>query len=263
VRRLHEEYGVNFVYFTDLTFNDDPRRVVELCEAFIEAGLHKGPESDLAHVRDSVHWFALVKVGLDEETARAMAMAGCSKIGMGAESFSTAQVAAYKKPYKGLGILHDSLGAADKVGIINRCLLVLGDPSETPDTIRDTIVGLQRFPIDQVRIGFLTPYPNTPIYRQFGNRLFTDDFDFYDEEHPLIRCDALSAGELIDARQRVGYAFYGCAEYQNRCADKLKRFPWLRDSYNWFFNDLHFRTKGELDLRTVASQAQTQQEVLT
>jgi radical SAM superfamily enzyme YgiQ (UPF0313 family) len=263
VQRLHQVYGVNFLYFTDLTFNDDPRRIEELCGAFINAGLHGGSESDPHHLRDSVHWFALVKVGLDDATARSMVAAGCSKIGMGVESFSTAQVHAYKKPYKGLEILHNSLTAADKVGIINRCLLVLGAPTETPDTVEDTIVGLQRFPIDQVRIGFLTPYPNTSIHTQYRDRLLTVDFDLYDEERPVIKCPAFSSNELLECRQRIGHTFYSSSAYGARCSEKLKRFPWLQDSYAWFFNDLHSRTGGAIDLRSITSRAQVNHEVLT
>lgn len=253
VRKLHDDFGVNFLYFTDLTFNDNPERVRDLCKALIDAGLHEGPESAPGHLHNSVHWFALLKVGLDAQTAELMARAGCSKIAMGVESFDTARVHAYKKPYRGLTILEESLAAADHVGMIIRCLLVMGAPEETDQSIASTIEGLQRFPIDQIRVAFLTPYPNTPVYAQFSDKLAVTDWSSYDEEHPIIAGDHLSLGELYGARMRIAREFYSSDCYRARCQNKLHRFPWLREAYAWFTDDLFQRSNGAIDLRSVTT----------
>lgn len=253
VRELHDLFGVNLLYFTDLTFNVDIGRVHDLCRAFIDEGLHEGSEMDLYHLEKSVHWFALLKVGLDDETAQLMARAGCSKIGMGVESFDTAQVHAYKKPYRGLNTLEQSFMAADNAGIINRCLLVIGAPNETQESIGRTIEGLKRFPIDQVRVAFLTPYPNTPIFFDLSDKLVTDNLDRYDEEHPVVRCNLLSTHDLYKTRSRIGRELYGSPEYRVRCERKLRRFPWLRESYEWFFKDIYTNYDGTIELGSLAA----------
>lgn len=262
VRQLHEKFGVNFLYFTDLTFNADIDRVHDLCWALIDEGLHEGSEMDPNHMTQSVHWFALLKVGLDDETAQLMARAGCSKIGMGVESFDTAQVHAYKKPYRGLDILKRSLAAADNAGIINRCLLVIGAPNETQESLATTIEGLKRLPIDQVRIAFLTPYPNTPIWFELSDKVVTNNLDLYDEEHPVVRCNSLSIDDLYEARSMIGYQFYGSPEYRIRCNGKLQRFPWLKSSYDWFFKDIYAHSGGTIDLRTLTASPQALQEAV-
>lgn len=253
-RKLHEEFGVNYLYFTDLTFNDDTSKLRELCRALIDEGLHEGNEMDRSHLKDAVHWYALLKVGLDDETAGLMARAGCSKIGVGVESFDAAQVQRYRKPYGGAIILSESLTAADNAGIIIRCLLVIGSPTETPDSLSRTISNLRRIPVDQVQLAFLTPYPNTPIYHNLSSRLTTRDFDLYDEEHPIVRCDALSLKDLYDARSSIVRDFYGSNEYRLRCKNKIKRFPWLKESYEWFFRDLYNRSARSIDLCSLTSQ---------
>jgi radical SAM superfamily enzyme YgiQ (UPF0313 family) len=253
-RKLHEEFGVNYLYFTDLTFNDDADKLKEICWALIDEGLHEGEETDRSHLRDAVHWYALLKVGLDDETAKLMSRAGCSKVGVGVESFDAAQVQRYRKPYEGTSILDKSLTAADNAGIIIRCLLVIGSSTETPDTVSRTINNLKHLPVDQVRLAFLTPYPNTPIYHSLSSRLTTRDLDLYDEDHPIVRCDALSARDLCEARSRIVQDFYGSNQYRLRCKNKIKRFPWLKESYEWFFRDLYNRSAQSIDLRSLTSQ---------
>lgn len=252
VRRLHDEFGVNFLYFTDLTFNADLEKVRELCRAFIDEGLHNSPESSPGHLWDSVHWFALLKVGIDEETACLMAKAGCSKIGMGVESFDAALVHTFKKPYRGLDILSRSLIATDSAGIINRGLLIIGAPDETEESIERTINGLKTFLVDQVRVAFLTPYPNTPAHAQFAGQVMTNDYSLYDEEHPVIEGRFLTVQALRKARERIVNDFYGSTEYRERCRRKLDRFPWLKESYAWYFNDLYNQFNGDVDLRSLA-----------
>jgi radical SAM superfamily enzyme YgiQ (UPF0313 family) len=248
VRYLRDEFGVNYVYFTDLTFNDDRNRVAELCEALIAEGLHDGSEDDPHHQEKAVHWFALVKVGLDRETASRMARAGCSKIGIGVETFDTEQVESYRKPYRTSEELRESLWNADSQGIIVRCLLMIGAPEETHASIQRTIEGLKAHPIDQVRVAFLTPYPNTLAFTAARTELLTRDLDHFDENHPLFRCNGLTPDELHDARHRIVTELYASDEYLARCRRKLDRFPWLSQAYHWFLTDLFRRSGGKLDL---------------
>ena len=250
VRYLHDEFGVNMLYFTDLTFNLNKKRVKAICEALIAEGLHDvATENDANHAKNSVHWYALCKVGLSDETAAMMAAAGCSKIGMGIESFFEAQIEKYAKPHRSIGIVRRSLEAADKAGILTRCLLVFGSPNETRETVNETIEGLKKFPVDQVRIAFLTPFPGTLIYDEMKDYLVDENLDSFDTDHPVVE-GKLNREQLIAARQRIGKEFYGSQEYADRCANKIARFPQLRDSYRYWFNDLYQR--GIADLRWIA-----------
>ena len=253
LRRLRDEFGVNFVYFTDLTFNDDRRRVHDLCHALIDAGLHEGDESSSDHLSHSIHWFALLKVGLDSDTASLMARAGCSKVGMGIESFDTAIVHSYKKPYRGLDVVQQSLSATDNVGIINRCLLVLGAPEESPESISHTIQCLKQLPVDQLRLAFLTPYPKTPVALKFADKMdtkFAYDLSYYDEDWPILRCNHFTADDLLVQRNRIARKFYTSSEYKERVHKKLERYPWLHDAYAFFFDELR-TSSAQLDLGSI------------
>jgi len=250
VRYLHETFGVNMLYFTDLTFNLNKKRVKAICDALIAEGLHDAAtENDPDHTKNSVHWYALCKVGIDDETARWMAAAGCSKIGMGIESFFEAQAEEYCKPHRSIEIVRRSLEATHKAGILNRCLLVFGGPKETWGTIEETIHGLKTFPIDQARIAFLTPFPGTLIYDDLKDDIVDHNLDHFDTDHPVIG-STLSPEQLVAARKMIGEEFYGSQEYKERCAMKIARFPHLRQSFRYWFNDLYQRDIA--DLRWIA-----------
>lgn len=245
MRRLHDTFGVNLCYFTDLTFNQNPEYVRALCAAMIAEGLHDASTEDSPdHTKNSVHWYALVKVGLTPELAQTMADAGCSKIGMGVESFSTARNKAWIKPHVGLDITYQSLKAAHDAGIITRCLLVVGSPEETDETISETIEHLKNFPIDQFRASYITPFPGTDVASTVTTA--TDDWDLFDTDHPVIEGN-LSLEELVAARTRMGRELYGSPEYKERIEHTLKRFPHFRESYRWWFNFLS--DSGLADLR--------------
>ena len=251
IRQLHEEFGVNLLYLTDFTFNQDKRRVRAICEALIAEGLHDATtENDPDHTEKSVHWYALVKVGLDTETAAIMAAAGCAKVGTGIESFFEAEVHNYNKPHRSIETVRRSLEATDKAGIINRCLLVFGSTNETWDTVKETIEDLKAFPVDQVRIAFLTPFPGTIIYDGIVKDIADNNLDHYDTDIPVIHSKTMSKEDLIAARQMIGRELYGSKEYADRCVNKIARFPWLHESYRWWFNDLYQR--GIADLRWIA-----------
>lgn len=245
-RYLHEVYGVNLLFLTDLTFNESPSRVKAICKAFIEEGLHTGSESDSRHTTDNVHWYAQCRVGIDAEMAKIMAAAGCSRVGMGVECFSETQAKIYGKPWKGIAEVEKSLVALDDAGIITRPNLVFGLPNESEKTARETIEGLKRLPVDQFRMAFVTPFPGSLMADE--NFILDQDLDLYDTEHPVIFGD-MSRDRLIELRSLIGQEFYRSSEYAEHCRSKIARFPHLKMSFQSWFNTL--ARKGVVDLRKI------------
>lgn len=249
IAAIKNKYGVNYFYFTDLTFNENADKTYELCSEIINNDLHIHSEEVASeHLNNSIHWFCMVKVGLSKELARSMVLAGCTKIGIGIESFNQSIKTIYRKPYKGHKEIEETLKNSDAVGIINRCYLIIGSPYETHNSIEETIEYLKKFKVDQIRIAYLTPYPGTPLYEKHKDHLITNDLTYFDGEHPVIRPYSLSLNELANLRERISHEFYTSAEYVKRCADKISRFPWLEPSYRYFFKDLFVKSKGLIDI---------------
>jgi len=246
IKMLRDEFKVNLLYWSDLTWNLEHDKIMEVCRAINAAGLHNSPEDSADHLSESVHWYALVKPGLTLEETRAMAKAGCSKVGIGIESFDEDGIREFGKPYK-RSVLRESLEALDEAGIVTRALMVLGRPDETDQSVNRMIEQLKTLPIDQVRVQFLTPFPGTKTWDETERT--DDDFDHYNGEYPVVK-SRLSPDELLAARDRIVSEFYSSTEYADRCKSKLERFPHLKESYRWWFDDLAER--GIVDLRWIA-----------
>mgnify|MGYP000248984516 CR=1 FL=1 len=95
------EYKTNYIYFADLTFNENLGYVKKLCEEMIESGIFGGENEN------NIHWFCLAKAfdasskekeGVAKEVIGLMKKAGCSKIGIGIEGFSPNDIAELKRP---------------------------------------------------------------------------------------------------------------------------------------------------------------------
>jgi len=65
---LQERFGTNFLFFNDLSFNVNKKKVLELCREMIKR-------------IEGVHWFAYATIhGMDYEIAKTMRDAGCSRL---------------------------------------------------------------------------------------------------------------------------------------------------------------------------------------
>lgn len=255
IKLLKEKYGVNFIYFNDLTFNASEERVGELCQALIDSGLHNPTlESDInSDETNNIHWFCLAKVGISAKLAELMAKAGCSKIGFGIESFYKQGQTEMKKPYRGVDDIEETLENTDKVGIINRAFIILGWPHETQESIDATVNGLLSTKVDQIRVTYYTPFPGTELFAEFKKRgvLIESDYSKYDGNSPTVQCENLTIEELREARTRMIESFYTSPIYIQRCKDKIKRFPRLDESYKCFVNEIFELSKGRINLKGV------------
>lgn len=102
VKKYHDdpEYKTNFVYFADLTFDENLQHVKELCLEMVDSGIFGGEDES------KVHWFCLarafseqeIKSGKAEEILELMKKSGCSKIGIGVEAFNPNDIVSLKRP---------------------------------------------------------------------------------------------------------------------------------------------------------------------
>ncbi|MFA6228207.1 MAG: radical SAM protein [Patescibacteria group bacterium] len=102
IKKYHDdpEYRTNFVYFADLTFNENIQHVEDLCLKMIKSGVFSDEDKEL------VHWFCLARAfdekeivsGKAEKVLELMKKSGCSKIGIGIEAFNPIDVVNLKRP---------------------------------------------------------------------------------------------------------------------------------------------------------------------
>jgi radical SAM superfamily enzyme YgiQ (UPF0313 family) len=120
--------------------------------------------------------------------------------------------------------------------MIVRGYVIVGYPDETPESLVETEGVLKSLPVDDLRISFLTPFPGSSLYDDYRDKglILTDDFSKFTSEEPILKIPGLPPAALRDARMRICRNFYRSDQYQRRIEEKLRQFPYLKQSYDEF-----------------------------
>lgn len=249
IKQIKQEHNINFFYFNDVTFNQSPRRMRELCNQIISDGLHEpGEENDPTHIDKHIHWFCLAKIGVNPADAKLLADAGCVKMGFGIESFDENTLGSFHKSFNNGPSIEETLSATDAVGIFNRVYIIIGSPNESVSHFEMLREKLLAMPVDQIRVAFLATYPNTPLYNRWKGLLTSNNYAEYTEDIPILKCENISHPELFVQRRKLIRDFYTSKEYHARMLSKIERFPHLRHSYEHFLQELREVSKGEINI---------------
>jgi anaerobic magnesium-protoporphyrin IX monomethyl ester cyclase len=223
IQYLQEEFGTNFLFFNDLTFSAGKRRYLALMKEMIDRNVN-------------INWFAMANVGLDSELAHAMVEARCSRIGIGIESVLDEQLRVVK-PHQNYQREVETLQLCDQLGMLTRAYLMVGYPDETEESLGRTLEKAKDLPIDQIRFGFVTPFPGTPFYEQNKGRV-TKQFSEFTGDVPVIQLDSISEEDILRVRKEMLHSFYSSQTYLDRALDKTRRFPHLAESFGYMFDYL-------------------------
>lgn len=151
--RSVEQFGCRHVDFYDETFTVRRDYVQGLCDAIIDAGLHKR----------LTFWSYVHANTIDLPTARKMKAAGFREVGFGVESGNPEIMKQMCK-----GVTHkDVINARDvfrEAHLRFAAYFIIGHPNETKATVLDSIDLAVRLNPDSVAFGIMTPYPGTQIW---------------------------------------------------------------------------------------------------
>lgn len=160
VKKLVDK-GIDHFQTCDSEFNIPHKHALEVCRAFIKAGLG-----------ERVRWYAyMTPTGFDEELALLMKRSGCAGINFGVDHCNPTLL-------KVLGRVHtaESIEEASRLchkhEITSMFDLLLGAPGETPETLREVINFMKR--IDPSCVGAsmgVRLYPGTSLSRFLAHRI--------------------------------------------------------------------------------------------
>lgn len=153
MRRLHENYDVNYFSFWDELSFPTKKSIKSLLKRMEDIDFNFG-------------WGASCRAGLftreDLDLVKQMREMGCNNVFFSLENASPEILSAMNK-----NISADQYVEQTKVlhegGIIPTTSVIFGYPQETPETIRQTIETCERCDVFP-SVGFLLPMPGTPIY---------------------------------------------------------------------------------------------------
>jgi len=143
--------GFTNFYFADNTFNIPSGYANELCHQIMRLKL-------------DINWRCIIyPKGIDGELAKLMAAAGCKQVSLGYESGSEKILRGLKKEFS----LDDVRRASQifaEYGIERTGFLMLGAPTETKDTVEESLAFSESLNLDMLKITIgIRIYPNTDL----------------------------------------------------------------------------------------------------
>lgn len=99
---------------------------------------------------------------------------------------------------------------AHEVKLMTVANVILGFPTETKESIWETVRFIEKLEPNDVGYYIATPYPGTPMYTQVkeSGALKVFDFDKYDTATPTFEIANLSMAELRETREKAFHSFY-------------------------------------------------------
>ncbi len=174
-------------------------------------------------------WLGLATSDLmeDEELFNIIVKSGCKGLLIGFESVdrnslkrmgkSFNQIEYYKKLVKRL---HDN-------GIGINGTFAFGSDGEDKSVFEETARVVNEMKIDLPRYSIVTPYPNTPFYRQLEQekRIIERDWAMYDVEHCVFKPDKMSPEELEEGLEYAWRLTYKTTSIIRRLTSFKTLFP--------------------------------------
>jgi anaerobic magnesium-protoporphyrin IX monomethyl ester cyclase len=186
-----------YVVFRDPMFTADRARCVELCNAIIRSKLSVRFECEtrLDH--------------LDEELLELMHLAGLRVVTFGVESISDEtmrKVARRPTPEAHQRLIVDK---CRELGISTCAYYVFGFLQDTWNSVAATIDYSISLGSTYAQFKLLTPYPGTPLWKQFAPLVSESDWEKFDGYTPVFRHPNLSHDELRFLLGAAYARFYG------------------------------------------------------
>lgn len=200
IERLHTIYGVDEIHLTDSIFTMSKSYVYKFCESLIKKNLR-------------IRWATPYGTRLDTLDApmlRVMEQSGCYGTSVGIESGSRRMLEFMKK-----GISLEKI--REKINLIKKTtnflvqgFFILGYPTETRETMQETIDFACGLPLDMAMFSPFRATPGTEIaqYLKENEPEFTPDWGSQTVEKVAYHPRGISADELTQWNKKAYRAFY-------------------------------------------------------
>lgn len=210
---LQNKFGINVVMFGDEDFFADQNRIRQLFNRIEEEKLdQKMVLRSFCRATDVIS---------GKKLFQQIKKQGYTTTIMGFESANNDTL---KRIGKGLTFqeITEALKLLDEIGIITKVTVMIGYPWETENDLQNTLTKLRELPIDDVYLVYFTPFPGTPLYKQYEATLLTKNFNLFDSNHPVLKTP-IKTKKIEKMRTDFLKSFYSSPKFENRLLAKFKR----------------------------------------
>jgi radical SAM superfamily enzyme YgiQ (UPF0313 family) len=184
--------GVSMFIFRDPVFSINRKHTLALCDA----------------LRDSGRRFSFIVEthlnNIDEELARRLSEVGLVMAKVGIESAEPEVMDDAKRFTIADNEQEKRIRMLESFGIGVTCMFIFGYPGDTRETCRSTIAFAKKLNTAMAQFSVFTPYPGTPAYPEFQNRITAGRYEDFNQWRLVFRHDVLSPSDI---RELLGIAF--------------------------------------------------------
>lgn len=197
IRRLHDDYGVRVVLFTDEYPTRDQARWEEILDRIIalDREIHLLMETRAADI---------VR---DRELLAKYRRAGIVHVYVGLEATEQETLDRVDKR-SSVEEGRESLALIREHGMLSETSFVLGFPEETDDSVRRTLESARHFDPDMAHFLAITPWPYSQLWEETKDYIEVTDFSKYNLIEPIIAPKAMSLRQIDEAIIRCYKDFY-------------------------------------------------------
>ena len=160
IEYLKDRFGCSDVEILDDTFIVSQKRAERICDLLISKNLNAAPHNN----GSGIIWSASSRIGmLTPQLAEKLKEAGCTTLYLGFESASQDVLDSLCKGIK-LEDVQKTMKVIHDAGLQVIGSFIIGCPSDTEETIKQTIRYARTLSPRYAQFALLTPYPGTPLY---------------------------------------------------------------------------------------------------
>ncbi len=196
LKYLKEKFGVKGVQFRDPIFTLDMKRIEELCKAIIKEGIDMELGCETRADR------------LNEDLLNLMYKAGFRIIKLGIESASPEVLRKSKRLPIELEHQEYIIKHCDKIGMKVVGFYIIGLENDTHESVKSTISYAKLLNTDFANFTVCTPIPGTEFYEIVKDKIFTENYDMFDNFHPTFHHNNLSTKDIVKYQEKAFISYY-------------------------------------------------------
>jgi len=188
--------GTNKFVFRDPVFSINRKFTVELCKEIINQNL-KIEFLIETHLKN-----------LDDELIDLLKKSGLKLVYVGIESSSAKVLNGIKRFSVDNDQQYTIIKKLVSKGIIVKSMYMFGNPGDDESTIKNTIDYSLSLPNQLVQYSVFTPYPGTPIYKHYENRITETSYEKFNQYNLIYSHEKLNNSDLTRLKNFGYRKFY-------------------------------------------------------
>lgn len=188
--------GTSKFVFRDPVFSINKKHTIQLCKEIIDQSLNIKFMIE-THLNN-----------LDHEMITLLAAAGLELVYVGVESSNASVLTDMKRFTIDNDDQYKVIKKCEDFGVKVKTMFIFGSPEDTEETILETIKYSKYLPSLYAQYSIFTPYPGTPIYNEYKNKIYEKKFENFNQYKLVFNHKNLSEKKLEKLKSLAYYNYY-------------------------------------------------------